>query len=449
MRNSVYIIEATIEALGLDSDDYPISKSTIQRNRTEKRKERAEVIKIEFQNDLKDTVTGHWDGKLLPALDVRKCKEERLPIVISYGDKEQLIAVQKLDNFSGSEQAQAVWNAVTDWNLEDKVQILCYDTTASNTGRINGACVLLEQKFNRDVLIFAYHHHVYELVLKGVFKAKISQVTNNPDIPLFKKFRENWKNIHPKKIQSAAEILSRLKVSENEKLLEFYRTELTKKIVRDTYRELIELSIIFLGGDTERKYKIGPPGAMHQARWVARAIHSLKISLLSSQFKIPNKDKVALLDICMFIITCYVKPWMQFILAVKAPYQDLCFFKTMKAYKTVDKTITKAALQKFCQHLWYLVDEVAVLSLFDDDVDQQTKIKIVKNLSKENPPVYSKRYIPSKEDLCGLLYEKDIDDFISNKSKTCFTVLKLMTVFSTTVFFHGLVTLLFCELSNR
>ena len=91
----------------------------------------------------------------MPALDVRKSKEERLSIVISYGNKEQLIAVPKLDNSSGSEQAQAVWNAIIDWNIEDKVQILCCDTTDSNTGRINGACVLLEQKLNREMLIFA------------------------------------------------------------------------------------------------------------------------------------------------------------------------------------------------------------------------------------------------------------------------------------------------------
>ncbi|GBP21959.1 Putative ubiquitin thioesterase 232R [Eumeta japonica] len=72
---------------------------------------------------IKDTVAVHWDGKLLLALDVHKSKEERLPIAILYGDKKQLIAVPKLDNSTGSEQAQAVWNAVTDWNLEDKTPL--------------------------------------------------------------------------------------------------------------------------------------------------------------------------------------------------------------------------------------------------------------------------------------------------------------------------------------
>ena len=59
----------------------------------------------------------------------------------------------------------------------------------------------------------------------------------------------------------------------------FYNCALQKKIVRDDYRELIELSIIFLGGDKEKKLKIRPRGAMYQAWWMASAIYSLKICL--------------------------------------------------------------------------------------------------------------------------------------------------------------------------
>ncbi|GBM11045.1 hypothetical protein AVEN_259741-1 [Araneus ventricosus] len=107
MRDSVFILEATIDVLGCNIDEFPI------RN----------FIQIKVQT--------------IPTL------------VISYGLKEQIIAVSRLDNSTGKEQAQAVWKAILDWNLEDKVQILCYDTTASNIGRFNGACGLLEQKFDR------------------------------------------------------------------------------------------------------------------------------------------------------------------------------------------------------------------------------------------------------------------------------------------------------------
>ncbi|GBN25646.1 hypothetical protein AVEN_184860-1 [Araneus ventricosus] len=113
--------KTTIDVLGCNIDEFPISKSSIQRIRTEKWKEHAKNIKIAFQNEVPDVVTLHWNDKLLPALIARKSKEERLPIVISYGLKEQLIAVSRLDNSTVKEQAQGVWKAILVWNLEDKV----------------------------------------------------------------------------------------------------------------------------------------------------------------------------------------------------------------------------------------------------------------------------------------------------------------------------------------
>ncbi|GBM15865.1 hypothetical protein AVEN_260139-1 [Araneus ventricosus] len=86
MRDSVFILEATIDALGCNIDEFLVSKSSIERIRTEKRKERVGNIRIDFQNEIPDVVTLHWDGKLLPAVSARKSKE-RLPIVISFGLK--------------------------------------------------------------------------------------------------------------------------------------------------------------------------------------------------------------------------------------------------------------------------------------------------------------------------------------------------------------------------
>ncbi|GBN83915.1 hypothetical protein AVEN_34148-1 [Araneus ventricosus] len=114
MGDSVFVLEATIDAFGCNIGKFPIRKFSIQRIRTEKQKERSENIKISFQNEVPDVVTLHWDGKLLPALSARKSKEQRLPIVISYGLNKQLIAVPRLDNSTGKEQAQAVWRAILD-----------------------------------------------------------------------------------------------------------------------------------------------------------------------------------------------------------------------------------------------------------------------------------------------------------------------------------------------
>ncbi|GBM27143.1 hypothetical protein AVEN_155244-1 [Araneus ventricosus] len=102
MRDFVFILEATIDALACNIDEFPISKSSIQRIRTEKLKERAENIKIDFQNKVPDVVTLHWVLKLLPALSARKSKEESFPIVISYGLKNNSLLCGDWINISGT-----------------------------------------------------------------------------------------------------------------------------------------------------------------------------------------------------------------------------------------------------------------------------------------------------------------------------------------------------------
>lgn len=407
IRDSVYILHAVVEALALNSDDFPINKSSIQRVRTQARKSRAEAIKTDFQNNLPDVVTVHWDGKLLPGLDVRSSKEERLPIIASFDDREQLLAVPKLESSSGKHQAEAISTALFDWTLHDKVQIMCCDTTASNTGHFSGACAILEQTLERELLLFACRHHVYELVLKAVFETKVKHITSSPDIPIFKKLRDNWKNINTDNIESPLNFVKAHIAKTNiTSLLTFYKTELEKSFVRDDYRELVELCVLFLGGDTENKLKLRPPGALHQARWMARAIYSIKICLLQSQLKITAKDKNALQDVCLFIVTLYTKPWLECTMAVKAPNQDLSFLKALKEYEKVDATSSKASISKFIHHLWYLCEETVMLSLFDEEVDTKTKTKMINNLNRDESSDSSKRYVPSKEEITQNLFGK-------------------------------------------
>ena len=73
--------------------------------------------------------------------------------------------------------------------------------------------------------------------------------------------------------------------------------------------------------------------------------------------------------------------------------------KTLKDYEKVDKVISQAALSKFCQHLLYLSEEIAALSLFDDDVDEETKVRIVANLERECLFDLQKKYFPMKEEI--------------------------------------------------
>jgi hypothetical protein len=55
--------------------------------------------------------------------------------------------------------SSVMYDIPEDWSLLDKVQFV-FDTNASNTGRLNGACVLLEHRLNHDILYLAYMHHI-------------------------------------------------------------------------------------------------------------------------------------------------------------------------------------------------------------------------------------------------------------------------------------------------
>ena len=72
---------------------------------------------------------------------------------------------------------------------------------------------------------------------------------------MFKKLRENWKkNIDCSKIEPSLNFVTgRIAETDIPGLLTFYKPELDKDFVKDDYHELIELCVIFLGGDKEKK----------------------------------------------------------------------------------------------------------------------------------------------------------------------------------------------------
>lgn len=392
VRDSVYVIEAVADALEFDVKNLIINRTSINKNRIKLREERAEKIKDSFSESIPQNIVIHWDGKKIPALNVRDSAVERLPIVVSTMKIEQLIGVPKLSSSTGEEQASAVYDAINKWGLKDSVQALCCDTTASNTGRLNGACVLLEKKMDKDLLYLPCRHHIYELILRSVFEAKIPQITVSPDIPMFKNFRKDWIkiNISDIKIGIDDKKCNVALISDKLDIISFAEFHLSRPNARGDYRELLELAIIFLGENIEGKYKIHPPGAMHQARWMSRAIYCLKIFIFRHQFELSKKDEESIRDICIFIIKFYLKAWFECPLPTKAPVQDLNLINNLKAYEKTDNIIAKAALNKISNHLWYLTEEACAFSFFDDGVNIEIKKLMVKSLSK-NPKIDNKK----------------------------------------------------------
>jgi hypothetical protein len=77
-------------------------------------------------------------------------KKDRLPILVTGFEIEELLAVAVLERGSGEKMAAASFDRTESWGVTQNIVALSFDTTSSNTGRLNGECVLLEQKIGRS-----------------------------------------------------------------------------------------------------------------------------------------------------------------------------------------------------------------------------------------------------------------------------------------------------------
>lgn len=153
-RDAVHLLTSCIEAVELDPNDFTINRTSIRNARQIFRRNTTGNIKSKFMDlNLKFGIV-HWDSKILPTL-VGKAKCDRLPVVITAEKIEQLFGVPHLSSGTGNEICSAVYDELENWGLLEKIQGFVFDITASNSGRLNGACVLLEQKLGRNVLFLA------------------------------------------------------------------------------------------------------------------------------------------------------------------------------------------------------------------------------------------------------------------------------------------------------
>lgn len=425
-RYGVHILTAVAEALGHDVSSLSISRTTLQRSRQRMRKERAEKLKVSFkESDLLAPII-HWDGKLLPSLTGMK-NVDRLAVLVTSGEVEQLLGVPPLEHSTGKEQALAVYETLIDWNLENRIIGLCCDTTASNVGYLNGAASILQQQLERDILYFPCRHHIFEIVLRSVFDVKMPS-SSGPDVALFKRFKEYWPKIDQTNFKTGfqVEIIKQILQPRKSEIVDFINSFLAIQHPRDDYKEFLLLSKLFFE-EQPSNVTFYRPGAFHHARWMSKAIYCLKIFFFQDQFKVTKKEKSAINDICLFLVNIYIKAWFTAPSAKKAPFHDLQFCKELIKYKNIDDSISKAACGKIKNHLWYLNPENVSLSFFDENILIDVKKEMVRAL---NRPASHEESI--KRVIVGELDEienKEIYDFICVTSKNFFQKMNFPTEF--------------------
>lgn len=381
-RDAVHIVSAAVEALSLDISEYVLNRSSVKRSRENFRAERYALIKsVEIDVPF---IELHWDSKLLPHLTENK-NVDRLPVIAVSVNFEQLLGVPGITSGEGIEVCSAVFDIAEEWNLVEKIQACCFDTTASNTGKLKGAATLLEQKLGRDTLWLPCRHHIFEVVLAGVFLKTKLIVTSGPEIALFKRFKTEWQTMDKTKYHdftTDTNIYDSLKNVAAE-IIKFVKEKLVEDQPRDDYKELLQLTLIFLGEKMEN-VNFRSPGPYHLARWMAKSIYCLKIFLFRKQFGYIRKNDLILIgEICVFLVSVYVRAWFSAPNTIDAPLNDINFLKSLVDFKKINEAVANIAILKFLNHLWYLNEECVALSVFDERIGREEKQRMARKLTDQ------------------------------------------------------------------
>jgi hypothetical protein len=208
-------------------------------------------------------------------------------------------------------------------------------------------------------------------------------------------------------------------------ILEFAAAQLACQQPRDDYREVLQLTVIYLGGIPARGISFRAPGAAHRARWMAKSIYALKMSLFRGQFKMTTTEEKAMCDIAVFTVLVYVRAWMTAAVTVEAPLNDFRLMGQLLQYS--DTTIAAVTSKKFGLHLSYLSEDLIALALFDSRVPLEMKKMMIAAMKHPASTCVQGKHL--QIDPAVFLSGQGLEQFCSPKSKRLFHKLKLPCAF--------------------
>ena len=430
VRQELKLTATLLKEGGADLSKTSQSVSTVHRQRKLSVKEEAKKIRKKLQYDSEEFLVAHWDSKIIQVMSGKT--QDRLAICISIPNKNsgQFIASPEIPSGSGQDMADAAFIKLQESNLIENIRAIVFDTTASNSGKWKGSVAVFEKLVARSLLWLACRHHISELHIKHANEA-VRGPSKGPDDKLFKSFREvfekivlndralwNWPNEGDWRKEKASNVL------------EWATINMEKGTwIREDYRELLELVVIYLGGVTKRLRKDGPvvadveirrPGAIHQARFMSSCIYILKISLFmhQSRLKLKENEEAEVKTLAEFIVLVYAQYFLQTPLAIKAPGLDRDLWNDMHAYQacypkgSMEQSIFLAVKESILRHLWYLTEELFVFGLFDNELSINERRKMANKLivspwpriftvGKPNFPIDKMTDSPSLESFVG------------------------------------------------
>ena len=302
-----------------------------------------------------------------------------------------------MEHGTAEAQFDALVAQLQEYDLLDKVSGLCFDTTATNTGRLSGTNVRFSRRQQRILLELACRRHVSELHIKHFAEHISTGKTLAPENQMFKMFQKEWSNLQDQidlskvtKFDVKA-VKGTFLESQLLETIQFCKFVLTTEVFpRGDYVELLELTLTYLC--PELSFRIRAPSSVSHARFMAKAIYYLKIQILRQQltYKVSPVQQKEVSRMAEFVSIFYSVWFMRTALPAAAPHQDIKAFWQMKMYKKyieqnhpeAEKVIdgVDGVLESMRRHTWYLDETLVPLALLDQDISAEDREAMAKRL---------------------------------------------------------------------
>lgn len=120
-------------------------------------------------------------------------------------------------------------------------------------------------------------------------------------------------------------------------MIKFIKDQFSSFQLRDDYRELRLLTIVFLGSNTENGIKICSPGADYRAKWMCKIMYSIKIYMFRGQFKLKAAELYGIQQFNVLMVRVYMQKCFTCQCLTLAPLKDLHLLQDFLQYSALPK----------------------------------------------------------------------------------------------------------------
>lgn len=325
-------------------------------------------------------------------------KEDRLAIVWHSNGRDNLLAVEKMNDKSGYSQSEAIERTCESFQIgSNQIVALSCDNASTNIGQFNGTCITFENAIEKDLLRTNCRHHIYEIVIKDVYRHLFESAT--PTNAFFPILKEKWMSLRARNFpyepfdeNSFAqgfddETWQSFQEYKTNALTEL-RLQANSKYIRDDYKESNNVCLKFLGEHRimlkRNQVEFRALIDSSNARFMASLIQGIECYLFREEldWESPERQKIQknLERFAAFAALVYIRFWNRCNILFDSTYNDLYFLQELQQYAQFDEETAQVAMQAINRHLYYMSQELSVVSLFSEKVSTTEKNRIAVQL---------------------------------------------------------------------